>query len=266
VLEVSRSGLGAHAWIFFTEPVPAALARQLGTGLVREAICLRGRMDLRSYDRLFPAQDALEMGGIGNLIAAPLQGRRRRDGATVFLDLATLEPFEDQWAFLSSLDRMTPRQLKEAAGRVRAPRLGRAAAELTVPSSTRTLVRPAPTVRIVLNSEVVVRGDDLSPALAAALKHAASLANPLFAERVRLRRATWDVPRFLQGFTETVTGDLHLARGLRDTVHTLIEAAAVGSRRWINGRTAPCSIWPSPGSCDPNRPWPSRPSTATTSG
>jgi hypothetical protein len=51
VLEVSRSGLGAHVWIFFTEPVPAAVARQLGTGLIREAISLRGRMDLRSYDR-----------------------------------------------------------------------------------------------------------------------------------------------------------------------------------------------------------------------
>ena len=31
-LEVSRSGIGAHVWVFFTEPVPAATARQLGTG------------------------------------------------------------------------------------------------------------------------------------------------------------------------------------------------------------------------------------------
>jgi len=32
VLEVSRSGLGAHAWLFFTAPVPAVTARQLGSG------------------------------------------------------------------------------------------------------------------------------------------------------------------------------------------------------------------------------------------
>jgi hypothetical protein len=32
-LEVSRSGIGAHVWIFFTGPVPAATARKLGTGL-----------------------------------------------------------------------------------------------------------------------------------------------------------------------------------------------------------------------------------------
>jgi len=97
-LEVSRSGTGAHAWLFFAAPVSAATARQVGTGLLREAIALRGRMDLSSYDRLFPSQDVLQTGGLGNLIAAPPQGRCRRRGATVFLDLAALEPHEDQWA------------------------------------------------------------------------------------------------------------------------------------------------------------------------
>jgi hypothetical protein len=45
---------------------------------------LRGSMDLRSYDRLFPSQDVLPDGGYGNLIAAPLQGRRRKDGPTTW--------------------------------------------------------------------------------------------------------------------------------------------------------------------------------------
>jgi hypothetical protein len=56
-LEVSRSGVGAHAWVFFAAPTPAEAARRLGTGLLREAMSLRGRMDLASYDRLFPSQD-----------------------------------------------------------------------------------------------------------------------------------------------------------------------------------------------------------------
>jgi hypothetical protein len=85
-------------WVLFTEAIPAAVARSVGTALVHEATVLRGSMDLRSYDRLFPNQDVLPEGGFGNLIAAPLQGRRRKDGLTVFLDLATLEPYEDQWA------------------------------------------------------------------------------------------------------------------------------------------------------------------------
>jgi hypothetical protein len=33
-LEISRSGNGAHAWIFFAVPVPAREARQLGAALI----------------------------------------------------------------------------------------------------------------------------------------------------------------------------------------------------------------------------------------
>jgi TOTE conflict system, Archaeo-Eukaryotic Primase domain len=53
-LEISQSGRGAHVWVFFTEAVPAGVARCVGTALVHEAMVLRGSMDLRSYDRLFP--------------------------------------------------------------------------------------------------------------------------------------------------------------------------------------------------------------------
>lgn len=101
-LEVSRSGVGAHVWVFFTAPVPAETARKLGSGLLREAMAVRGRMDLASYDRLFPSQDVLPTGGVGNLIAAPLYGRSRADGTTVFLDTGSLEPYEDQWGYLSA--------------------------------------------------------------------------------------------------------------------------------------------------------------------
>jgi hypothetical protein len=69
--------------VFFTAPVPAETARKLGTALLREAMAPRGHMDLASYDRLFPSQDVLPAGGIGNLIAAPLHGKARKDGATV---------------------------------------------------------------------------------------------------------------------------------------------------------------------------------------
>lgn len=45
--------------MFFTGPVLAEVARRLGTGLPREAMTLRGQMNLVSYDRLFPPQDVL---------------------------------------------------------------------------------------------------------------------------------------------------------------------------------------------------------------
>lgn len=78
-LEVSRSGVGAHVWTSFTGAVPAGTARRLAMGLLREAMTLRGEMDLSSHDRLFPSQDILPgPETIGNLIAAPLQGECRR--------------------------------------------------------------------------------------------------------------------------------------------------------------------------------------------
>jgi hypothetical protein len=227
-LEVSRSGLGAHVWLFFTAPVPAATARQVGSGLLREAIAVRGRMDLSSYDRLFPSQDVLATGGLSNLIAAPLAGRARRRGATVFLDLATLEPHEDQWAYLSSLGRITPRELDRLARRLGEVTVGAAVDRLRAATSTKIAVQPPAVVRATPGARITVEAAELPPALLATLKHAASMPNPVFYERQRRRASTWDTPRFLRSYDETLTGDLLLPRGLQDRLTALIEQA--GSR------------------------------------
>lgn len=224
-LEVSRSGVGAHVWIFFTDPVPAAAARQLGTGFVREAIALRGRMDLRCYDRLFPSQDVLPAGGVGNLIAAPLQGACRREGATVFLDLATLEPYDDQWDYLSTLDRLTPKQVTKLASQLRAPTVGVSVERLHRTQSTRTQPSPAPVIHLTLDGGIRLPGDELTPSLYATLKHAASMVNPEFYDRQRRRQSTWNTPRFIQSFDETLDGHLVLPRGLLDPVIKFIDEA-----------------------------------------
>ena len=72
-LERSRSGEGAHIWIFFDEALPARVARNLGSHLLTETMEHRPDIGLRSYDRLFPNQDTMPKGGLGNLIALPLQ-------------------------------------------------------------------------------------------------------------------------------------------------------------------------------------------------
>jgi hypothetical protein len=71
-LEISRSGGGAHVWIFFTTPVPAGTARRLGSALISHTCATTRQLKLGSYDRLFPNQDTLPKGGFGNLIALPL--------------------------------------------------------------------------------------------------------------------------------------------------------------------------------------------------
>jgi len=227
-LEVSRSGVGAHVWIFFTDSVPAVVARRLGTGLIREAIALRGRMDLSAYDRLFPSQDVLASSGIGNLIAAPLQGRCRREGTTVFLDLATLEPYEDQWAYLSTVNRLTPRQVERLAVQVGEPAVGMKADSHAAPRSTKTHPRCAPVVRVELRAGVRVQADELSPSVYATLKHAASMVNPEFYGRQRRRLSTWNTPRFIHSYDETLDGGLVIPRGLFDNVRNVLTSA--GSR------------------------------------
>ena len=105
-LERSRSGTGGHVWIFFSEPVQASLARKLGSLLLTETMERRPEIGLESYDRLFPNQDTLPRGGLGNLIALPLQNKPRERGNSLFLD-ENFSPYGDQWDFLSTLRRMS---------------------------------------------------------------------------------------------------------------------------------------------------------------
>ena len=224
-LEVSRSGAGAHAWLFFSSAVPAGTARQLGTGLLREAMALRGRMSLSSYDRLFPSQDVVQTGGLGNLIATPLSGAARRRGTTVFLDLATLEPYDDQWAYLSTLGRISPREAERVARRIGQIQVGAGVERLRPATSTKIAVQVPRTIHAHLRSMITVEAAGLPPSLLASIKHAATMANPIFYERQRRRASTWDTPRYLQNFDETPTGDLVLPRGMLDRLGDLIEQA-----------------------------------------
>jgi superfamily II DNA or RNA helicase len=236
-LEVSRSGVGAHAWVFFTAPVPAEMARRLGTGLLREAMALRGRMTLASYDRLFPSQDLLPAGGVGNLIAAPLFKPARDNGATVFLDLETLERHEDQWAYLSALGRMTPQELKRAADRAGKVPVAAEVTRLTAPSSTATRPPAPPILSVRLSAGIRLEQAELTPGLAATLRHAASMHNPEFYERQRMRASTYNIPRFLHCYQETIDGGLILPRGMLDTVTSL--AAQAGSRLNVTDQRSP---------------------------
>jgi hypothetical protein len=94
-IERSRSGKGAHAWFFFSGPVPASVARQMGCYLLTETMSRRHQLGMASYDRLFPNQDTMPAGGFGNLIALPLQRQPRKEGNTVFVD-HDFKPYPNQ--------------------------------------------------------------------------------------------------------------------------------------------------------------------------
>lgn len=164
-------------------------------------------------------------GGIGNLIAAPLHGKARRQGATVFLDLATLEPHPDQWAYLATLHRLSPREVDRLAGRVAPLRVGAAVTRVEPVTASRTRPQPAPLVVVKLAAGIGVDMAELTPAVLATLKHAASMPNPAFYDRQRRHFSTWGIPRFLHSFDETLDGTLVLPRGLAALVSTVAEEA-----------------------------------------
>lgn len=109
--EISRSGQGAHAWIFFSGKVPAVDARRLGTAIISLTCSRTRQLTLKSYDRLFPNQDRMPKGGFGNLIALPLQKWPRGNGHSVFVD-SDLVPYSDQWGFLATIKKMSAHDIE----------------------------------------------------------------------------------------------------------------------------------------------------------
>jgi len=117
LVEISRSGHGAHLWVFFSQSVPARDARLLGFGLLDKAMEIHPNLSFESYDRLFPNQDMMPEGGFGNLIALPLQKQARQHGNSQFVSQA-LQPLIDQWAQLEQIETVSPQQLAELIGRL----------------------------------------------------------------------------------------------------------------------------------------------------
>jgi hypothetical protein len=233
--ERSRSGNGAHAWIFFAEPVPAVRARQLGTILLAKASALRPTMSLSAYDRLFPNQDTMPKGGFGNLIALPLAGEPRKKGNTVFLD-DNLEPRLDQWAFLATVHRLRREDLDRILGQIApiaalAP-VGNDDIAFALESDECALDLSRPMIKAgMISGEVTLRFDSrlhiprtIPAAVLAALKRLATFANPIFHRKLRLRFATYDTPRFI------FAGEWHpdrlvLPRGAMDDAVAVLESA-----------------------------------------
>jgi len=110
-LEKSRSGNGAHVWLFFEEAYPAVRSRIILLECIHQALNLSAFDKEVSFDRLFPNQDTQSGKGFGNLIALPLQGLSAVQEKTVFLDSETLTPYKDQWSFLEQIQKISTKTL-----------------------------------------------------------------------------------------------------------------------------------------------------------
>lgn len=234
-LERSRSGNGGHVWIFFDEPVPAAIARQMGAALLTETMERRPEIGFASYDRFFPSQDTLPLGGFGNLIALPLQGRAREAGNSVFID-DELRPYDDQWTFLSTLACNPANTVfrlageAEAAGRV----LGVSMpvddefADQPWKQLPSRRAKPVPiatslpeAVSIVVANQIYIDRSGLPPALVAQCIRLAAFQNPEFYRAQAMRLPTFGKPRIIS-CAELHPKHLALPRGCFDELVALL--------------------------------------------
>jgi superfamily II DNA or RNA helicase len=240
VLERSRSGNGGHIWIFFSEPIPASLARKLGSFLLTETMEYRPEIGLDSYDRFFPSQDTIPKGGFGNLIALPLQKKPREAGNSLFLD-ESYAPYPDQWAFLATIRRMDHSEIDtivDDAGR-RGKLIGVRSVVTdadddepwTMPPSRRenemNISGPLPPqIEIVLVNQIYIAKEPLCSSLRNRLIRLAAFQNPEFYQAQAMRLPTYNKPRIIS-CCEDFPKHLGFPRGCLDDIVDLLQALKI---------------------------------------
>ncbi|RPH77332.1 MAG: restriction endonuclease subunit R, partial [Nitrospiraceae bacterium] len=201
-LERSRSGKGGHIWIFFDRALPAITARKLGCLILTQTMERRHQIGLDSYDRFFPNQDTMPKGGLGNLIALPLQFTPRKSGNSVFID-TDLHLFPDQWQFLSTIRRLPASAADEIVaeaqrkGDLIGVRISIADDEdaqdpWTLPPSRKRKEQPIEgplpeRVQVVRSNLIYVEKKDLPPAMLNRVLRLAAFQNPEFYKAQAMR-------------------------------------------------------------------------------
>ncbi len=232
-IERSRSGHGAHAWFFFSDPITASLARRFGSALLTYAMSERHEIKFKSYDRFFPNQDTMPRGGFGNLIALPLQKAARDNGNSVFIDEHS-HPYADQWEFLAQIRRLTEEEIGALiTGLCSGSELGELKQDDEDPAKPRETSRSKlsrhdfPNVMELVKANMIfIAKSGVTQRALNALKRLAAFKNPEFYRAQAMRMPTYNKPPIISCAEET-PHYLCLPRGCEADLATLLGQAGV---------------------------------------
>lgn len=230
-VERSRSGNGAHAWMFFEESVSVPMARKMGNILLTKTM-EKESLDLNSYDRLLPNQDTMPKGGFGNLIALPFQGECSKNGNTVFVN-KYFEVEDNQLEILTNIKRITSDELYDFVDKYKEddykePQLEEVSDDDIPQKENIKDIIFSNNVECILDKQIYIKKLKLLPNEITYLKRLASFTNPKFYELQKLRMPIFykTTPRIISCFEEDERF-LILPRGCMDKIKEICEKSNV---------------------------------------
>lgn len=233
LVERSRSGRGAHIWIFFDKPIPASLARKFGIALLEKGAEQVNLKSFKYYDRMLPAQDMLPEGGIGNLIALPLQGKALLEGNSAFVD-SNWNAYPNQWEVLWSKPKLSREfleiKIREWSGAVELMEQTDDGEVRERPWEKNCAFSSAEVdgkLSITLSNGIYVDSLNLKPSIQDKIRRMAALSNPIYYKNQAIGISNFDTNRWIYLGQDHLSGYIEIPRGLYSELISNIEQAGI---------------------------------------
>lgn len=220
LVERSRSGRGAHIWIFFDKAISAALARRFGFALLEKGAEQVNLKSFKYYDRMLPAQDMLPEGGVGNLIALPLQGKALLEGNSAFID-SSWNAYPNQWEVLWSKPRLSAEFLETKIKEWAVADLRDADDEgdgnRTKPWQEKEVFYENEVegqLNITLSNGIYVDSLNLKPSVQNKIRRMAAFRNPVYYKNQAIGTTNFDTAQWIYLGKDYLNGYIQIPRGL----------------------------------------------------